>query len=154
LPTFERPIKAYSGLLSWGHIDTIGALSVNSAFLISTVYSIIFACKSTTFSDIMQLSDLFSAIYSSVARFKKISLSPLPPHIIVATKGGQIKNMVHPEGAKALWTIPKPCEQCEANEQLSPCPGEGWGVWGEGWSPFLWRRGWGWWRMAGCNPAL
>jgi hypothetical protein len=35
LPTFERPINAYSGFVSFGHIDTIGALSVNSAFLIS-----------------------------------------------------------------------------------------------------------------------
>jgi hypothetical protein len=35
LPTFDRPINAYSGLVSLGHIDTIGALSVNSAFFIS-----------------------------------------------------------------------------------------------------------------------
>ena len=34
-----------------------------------------------------------------------------------------------------------------AKSFLSPCPGEGWGVWGEGWSPFLWRRGWGWWKF-------
>ena len=35
LPTFERPIKAYSGFVSLGHIDTIGAESENSACLIS-----------------------------------------------------------------------------------------------------------------------
>ena len=35
LPTFERPIKAYSGFVSLGHIDTIGAESKNSACLIS-----------------------------------------------------------------------------------------------------------------------
>ena len=34
-PTLDRPINAYSGFVSLGHIDTIGALSVNSAFLIS-----------------------------------------------------------------------------------------------------------------------
>ena len=38
LPTFERPINAYSGFVSFGHIDTIGALSVNSAFFISIIY--------------------------------------------------------------------------------------------------------------------
>ena len=37
LPTFDRPMKAYSGLLSAGHIDTIGALRVNSAFFISII---------------------------------------------------------------------------------------------------------------------
>ena len=46
LPTFERPIKAYSGLVSFGHIDSIGALNVNSAFLISISY-INFGCKDT-----------------------------------------------------------------------------------------------------------
>ena len=35
LPTFERPMKAYSGFVSFGHILTIGALNVNSAFFIS-----------------------------------------------------------------------------------------------------------------------
>ena len=35
LPTFERPMKAYSGFVSLGHIDTMGAESVNSACLIS-----------------------------------------------------------------------------------------------------------------------
>ena len=38
LPTFERPMKAYSGLVSFGHIDTIGAESVNSACLISILH--------------------------------------------------------------------------------------------------------------------
>src|SRR5574344_832512 len=37
LPTFDLPMKAYSGLLSAGHIDTVGALRVNSAFFISIV---------------------------------------------------------------------------------------------------------------------
>ena len=40
LPTFDRPINAYSGFVSCGHIDTIGADNVNSAFLISIVSSI------------------------------------------------------------------------------------------------------------------
>ena len=35
LPTFDLPMKAYSGFVSLGHIDTIGAESVNSACLIS-----------------------------------------------------------------------------------------------------------------------
>ena len=39
-PTFDLPIKAYSGLLSCGHIDSLGALNVNSAFLISIITSI------------------------------------------------------------------------------------------------------------------
>ena len=37
LPTLERPIKAYSGFVSLGHILTIGALNENSAILISIV---------------------------------------------------------------------------------------------------------------------
>ena len=45
-PTFERPMKAYSGFVSCGHIDTIGALSVNSAVLISMIF-LLFACKVT-----------------------------------------------------------------------------------------------------------
>ena len=44
LPTFDLPMKAYSGLLSAGHIDTMGALSVNSAFLIS-IFLIILGAK-------------------------------------------------------------------------------------------------------------
>jgi hypothetical protein len=39
LPTFERPMKAYSGFLSGGHIETVGALIVNSAVLISIIKS-------------------------------------------------------------------------------------------------------------------
>ena len=35
LPTLERPMKAYSGLVSFGHIDTTGADRENSACLIS-----------------------------------------------------------------------------------------------------------------------
>ena len=35
LPTFERPINAYSGFVSLGHIETRGDDSVNSAVLIS-----------------------------------------------------------------------------------------------------------------------
>ena len=35
LPTFDRPMNAYSGFVSFGHIDTIGADSENSACLIS-----------------------------------------------------------------------------------------------------------------------
>ena len=38
LPTFDLPMNAYSGLLSFGHIDSIGALRVNSAFLISIIH--------------------------------------------------------------------------------------------------------------------
>ena len=34
LPTFDLPIKAYSGLLSSGHLETVGADIVNSEFLI------------------------------------------------------------------------------------------------------------------------
>ena len=34
-PTFERPMNAYSILLSFGHIDSRGALKVNSAVFIS-----------------------------------------------------------------------------------------------------------------------
>ena len=37
-PTFDLPIKAYSGFVSLGHIDTIGALRVNSAFFISIYF--------------------------------------------------------------------------------------------------------------------
>ena len=40
LPTFDLPMKAYSGLLSFGHIDSIGALRVNSAFFISIFLTI------------------------------------------------------------------------------------------------------------------
>ena len=39
LPTFDLPMKAYSGLVSAGHIDTVGALRVNSAFFISIVFN-------------------------------------------------------------------------------------------------------------------
>ena len=35
LPTLERPMKAYSGFVSLGHIVTLGADSVNSAVFIS-----------------------------------------------------------------------------------------------------------------------
>src|SRR5574344_2279316 len=41
LPTFDLPIKAYSGLVSAGHIDTFGALIVNSAFFISIDMSLV-----------------------------------------------------------------------------------------------------------------
>ena len=34
-PTFERPMNAYSGFVSLGHMETLGAESVNSAVLIS-----------------------------------------------------------------------------------------------------------------------
>ena len=43
LPTFERPMNAYSGFVSFGHIDTTGADSENSACLISIFRC--FACK-------------------------------------------------------------------------------------------------------------
>ena len=33
-PTLERPINAYSGLVSLGHFDTVGAEMQNSDFLI------------------------------------------------------------------------------------------------------------------------
>ena len=35
LPTFERPMKAYSGRKSFGHNSIVGLLSVNSEVLIS-----------------------------------------------------------------------------------------------------------------------
>ena len=35
LPTLLRPMKANSGLLSFGHIDTVGAEMTNWAFLMS-----------------------------------------------------------------------------------------------------------------------
>ena len=44
-PTFDLPMKAYSGLLSLGHIDSMGALRVNSAFFISIF--LYFGCKGT-----------------------------------------------------------------------------------------------------------
>ena len=34
-PTFERPIKAYSTLPSFGHLDTVGELMVYSDLVIS-----------------------------------------------------------------------------------------------------------------------
>jgi hypothetical protein len=43
LPTFERPMKAYSGFVSLGHMLTTGADSVNSACLISIAYMILAA---------------------------------------------------------------------------------------------------------------
>lgn len=46
LPTLERPMKAYSGFVSFGHIDTIGADSENSACLISILF-FYFACEGT-----------------------------------------------------------------------------------------------------------
>ena len=45
LPTFERPIKAYSGFVSLGHILTVGAESENSACFISIFLFIL--CKGT-----------------------------------------------------------------------------------------------------------
>ena len=45
-PTFDRPINAYSGFVSFGHIDTIGADSENSACFISISFSL-FVCKDT-----------------------------------------------------------------------------------------------------------
>jgi hypothetical protein len=38
LPTLERPIKAYSGFVSLGHILTMGALRENSAVLMFIVF--------------------------------------------------------------------------------------------------------------------
>ena len=35
LPTFERPMKAYSGFESFGHIDTLGDDNENSADVMS-----------------------------------------------------------------------------------------------------------------------
>ena len=46
LPTFERPMNAYSGFVSLGHNDTLGADNENSAFFISIVYNR-FVCKGT-----------------------------------------------------------------------------------------------------------
>jgi hypothetical protein len=48
LPTLERPIKAYSGLLSDGHIDTMGDEMTNSDCLISITIND-FGCKGTNF---------------------------------------------------------------------------------------------------------
>jgi hypothetical protein len=46
LPTLERPMKAYSGFVSSGHMLTIGALRVNSAVFISISF-LFFRCKGT-----------------------------------------------------------------------------------------------------------
>lgn len=42
-PTLDRPIKAYSGLLSLGHLLTVGELMQNSDFLMSMILPILFA---------------------------------------------------------------------------------------------------------------
>ena len=41
LPTLERPMKAYSGLVSFGHMDTTGADRENSACLISILLRVL-----------------------------------------------------------------------------------------------------------------
>ena len=40
LPTFERPMKAYSGSPSFGHFSTCVLLTLNSAFLMSIELSV------------------------------------------------------------------------------------------------------------------
>ena len=45
LPTLDRPMKAYSGFVSFGHMDTIGADNEKSACLISITISFL-GCKS------------------------------------------------------------------------------------------------------------
>src|SRR5574344_1615547 len=57
LPTFDRPINAYSALVSLGHMLTIGALITNSAFFISM--SCIYFFMKTGISSILFVSILF-----------------------------------------------------------------------------------------------
>ena len=44
-PTFERPMKAYSGLVSLGHIFTLGAEITYSDFVIS-IFNIVYFLQS------------------------------------------------------------------------------------------------------------
>ena len=59
LPTFERPMKAYSGFVSLGHIDTMGALSENSACLISIRHLRIWVQRYKKITNYFVLSTLF-----------------------------------------------------------------------------------------------
>ena len=45
LPTFDRPMKAYSALSSFGHMLTKGADSTKADFLISIISSLFDGCK-------------------------------------------------------------------------------------------------------------
>ena len=73
-PTFERPIKAYSGFVSLGHIDSRGALNVNSAFLISIIISI-FGDKVTkkiqNYLEVRKIIRTFASFFKTLLPFEK-----------------------------------------------------------------------------------
>ena len=73
-PTFERPIKAYSGFVSLGHIDSRGALNVNSAFLISITFSF-FGDKVTkkiqNYLEVRKIIRTFASFFKTLLPFEK-----------------------------------------------------------------------------------
>ena len=50
LPTFERPIKAYSGILPSGHLATVELLIINFASLIIIIYCFLWVIMSISAS--------------------------------------------------------------------------------------------------------
>ena len=64
-PTFERPMKAYSGISVFGHISALGLLVLNSAVFIIIVISVLF-----------RYSFFFSLILIFLCQFAQFQ----PPH--------------------------------------------------------------------------
>lgn len=73
-PTFERPIKAYSGFVSLGHIDSRGALNVNSAFLISITFSFFGDKVTKKIQNYLEVSEIiltFASFFRTLLPFVK-----------------------------------------------------------------------------------
>lgn len=64
LPTFDLPMNAYSGFVSFGHIETIGELSVNSAFFISISCSLLRCKGSKKIPKVLDVSDFMCTFAS------------------------------------------------------------------------------------------